>query len=114
MNGLHMFLGLAVVGLNGFAGVRGLVLRRSGEADAALVVWAHGALAIQVASGFFLFTGSSEGPGLWHYILPGASLAAVVAARAANGDARVLAIGAASLFAAAAATFAYLTGIAHG
>ncbi|MBI2237583.1 MAG: hypothetical protein HYU54_03540 [Actinobacteria bacterium] len=69
---------------------------------------------IQIASGFFLFTATSEGPGLWHYVLPGLAVVAIFGARSTNGDGRIRAIGAASLFAAAASVFSYLTGLTHG
>lgn len=115
MNEFHALLGIAVVVLNVAAGLRGLMPPRGREPQPnTLAGWAHGALTIQVASGFFLFTAAAEGPGVLHYLLPGAALAAVFGARLVDGLGRERAIGIASLFAAAASLFAFLSGTGGG
>ena len=114
MTGFHVFLGFAVVALNGIAGVRGLVLRKAGPTDQALGGWALGTLVIQAASGMFLLTATSEGPGVVHIALPVAAIAAILGARSMKGEGRVTAMGAAYLFAAVASTVSWLTGSFHG
>lgn len=111
MIGFHGFLGLAVVLLNGATGVRGLMYRSRGPVDPALAGWAHGALGLQVASGFFLLTSTTQGIGVWHLALPTAALAGVFGARAIRGDRKHLAVAAASLVAAGVSLLAYLTGL---
>lgn len=114
MNGFHLVLGLVVVLLNGTGGVVALV--RQGEADEvpSIASLGHVALVIQLASGFFLFTATTQGPGIGHYVLPAVALAAIVAARALDGDRRIRAVGAASLLAAAISVFAFVTGVLSG
>lgn len=114
MTGFHVFLGIAVVALNGIAGVRGLILRKAGPTDQAIAGWALGTLVIQAASGMFLLTATSEGPGVVHIALPLAAIAAILGARAMKGEGRATAMGVAYLFAAAASLVTWLTGTFHG
>jgi len=114
VTGFHAFLGFAVVALTGIAGVRGLILRKAGPTDQAIAGWALGTLVIQTASGMFLLTATSEGPGVLHIALPLAAIAAILGARAMRGDARTTAMGAAYLFAAVASLVAWLTGTFQG
>lgn len=114
MIGFHGFLGLAVVLLNGATGVRGLLYRSRGPVDPALAGWAHGTLGIQVASGFFLLTSTTQGIGLLHLALPTAALAGVLGARAVRDERKHLAVAVASLAAAGASLLAYFTGLLRG
>ena len=109
----HLVLGVAVVLLNAAAGVR-LLLEKHTEGDAVLAGWAHAALGLQAASGFFLFTATEEGPGILHVILPIAALGGVIAARVMSDTSTSRAVGAASLVAAGTSVFAFVTGVLHG
>jgi len=110
----HVLLGTAVLVLNGVGG--GLAIARGpDEPDLpAVAVWGHVALVVQFASGFFLFTATSDDPGILHSVLPGAAVAAIALARGVGGEGRNKAIGIASLAAAAAALYALVSGLTRG
>ena len=114
MTRFHILLGTAVLVLNGVGG--GLAIARGPEEPdlPAVAVWGHIALAVQLASGFFLFTSTSDDPGILHYVLPGASVAGIALARGVRGDGRNRAVGIASLAAAAVALFALVSGLTRG
>lgn len=108
MNLLHVVLGGAVVLLNGVGGVQALV-RGAGEVPG-MASWGHGALGVQLASGFFLLTGTTGGPGVAHVALPFGALAMVLGVRVLEGPARLRAIGAASLLAAGLSAVVFTLG----
>src|SRR3972149_4306022 len=89
MTGFHLLLGLAVVLLNGAGGVLALAKDHGTQEIPSIAVWGHAALVLQLTSGFFLFTATTEAPGFTHYLSPAAALATIVAARAVGGEQRV-------------------------
>jgi hypothetical protein len=111
MTGVHLFLGLAVVGLNAVAGAQALA-GRSGQLGEAVAGWAIGILGLQIASGMFLLTAIVRGPGVLHVILPVAGFVAVLGARLVTSEVRSAALGGAHLFAAVVSAFAFFTGVA--
>lgn len=112
MTALHQYLGITVVALNLGAAVYGLVPGLGRDRFARIAALAHGSLAIQVVTGFFLTT-SAAGPGTGHTVFPALALAAVIGARSVRGDKRVRMIALASLLVVAAGVYSYLTGISR-
>lgn len=105
---VHRLLGLVTILLN-LACLRGLAGKEDPEFWR-LANLAHGALLLQIVSGFFLLTGTM-GLSLWHYLLPTASALLVGLARAVRGSLRPRAVALASLLVAGAGVYSYLTGV---
>jgi hypothetical protein len=113
MGAFHGLIGVAVVGLNLTVGVLGFRTKTDRDRFWSLAGFAHGALALQVVTGFFLITstiGDKLGPA--HTFAPAVALAGVLAARNVKGEGRVRAVAAASLIVVAIAVWAFVTGFA--
>jgi heme A synthase len=112
MTAFHAVLGIVTVLALGWAGFRGVALRKDDESQQAVAAVGAGALALQCITGFMLFDASVSGPGIVHYALPVIALVAVLGARAVRRPNRTRVVAAASLGAAVLAVVAYVTGIA--
>ncbi|MBI4728839.1 MAG: hypothetical protein HY775_04975 [Acidobacteria bacterium] len=112
MTGVHVFLGIAVVALNAAVGAYALVPGHRPERLRSLAALAHGSLALQLVTGFFMSTSTSMGPNVWHAALPALALAAVLGLRM-TGEMTQTKTVLASLLVVAASVYSYLTGIAH-
>lgn len=109
MVGLHVLVGITVIGVSGVAAVWGLGFRGSGERFLALAGWALALMLMQLVLGFFIFT-NTQIPGALHLLLPLLAVAALAGARAVKGGLQSVLVGAASLFATAVGIYAYVTG----
>lgn len=113
MGALHALVGLAVVGLNATVGVLGLRPLKDRERFWSIAGFAHGALALQVVTGFFLVTSTiGDSLGAAHTFAPAAALAGVLGARSVKGEGRVRAVAIVSLLVVAIAVWAFVTGVA--
>ncbi len=111
MTFFHALLGAAVILLNGATGVDGLVLHDDGERFWQVGGLAHGALALQLVSGFFLLTGTTRGLTFLHILLPAVAFVLVMIARSRDDEQRGRLVAFASLLACAVAVFAYASGV---
>lgn len=107
---IHVLVGVAVVASGGVCAAVGLALRDDRPQ------WFQGAvgltlglLALQSITGVFLVTGSSTGLPAWHYLLPLASLGALIAARSVKQGTNARAIGASCALIVAAGIYAFMS-----
>lgn len=114
MNAFHALLGAAVLIANGGAAVDGLILRRAEERFWRLSGAGLAALALQLATGFFVLTSTSSELGFAHFLLPAGALAAILYARSRTGDNRLRLAALAALVAFVASGVAFATGLSAG
>jgi hypothetical protein len=109
MVGLHVALGLAVVALNGTAGVLGLVAPPEREETFWTVAGlALGALGLQVITGFFVLGSTVAPPDVLHVLLPVLGLFLLLLVRSLPSRRKTKIVGAASLAVAAAALYPFV------
>lgn len=111
MNGIHIAIGIATVLLSLATVVAAFVPSINEETFDQLIIGTAGMLIVQIAVGFFLFTNGDSDLSIFHIVLPVASLAAILGARAVHGDRKKMLVVIASLFVLASAVYSYITGL---
>jgi hypothetical protein len=113
---VHLVVGVAAVAC-GIVAMLSYLTRWPAVRPATVAGWAIGLLVVQGATGMFLLTATEEGPGPWHIALPLLGLGIVAVARAARSERSATHDGVLALaycVAAAASTYALITGLAAG
>ncbi len=112
---IHLLGGIAAVGVAAIAAATFSLGWPRGKLET-IATWTLGLLALQVASGTLLLTGSNDGPGLLHVVAPLIALALVGGLRLVEPSAAEPSpiLGAAFTLAAIGAVVALVTGLAEG